>query len=86
MRHGDAVFSGGDRILSLRGEQEAKITGIKLVSHIPITKIISSPKQRAIQTATIVRSLLRGRNIPEIELLNELSPQVMPKWSMTIYL
>ncbi len=74
MRHGDAVFSGGDRILSIRGEQEAKITGMKLVSHIPITKIISSPKQRAIQTANIVRSLLRGRNIPEIELLNELSP------------
>lgn len=74
MRHGDAVFKDGDRILSVRGEQEAKITGMKLVSQIPITKIISSPKQRAIQTATIVQSLLRGRNIPQVELLNELSP------------
>lgn len=74
MRHGDAVFKDGDRVLSLRGEQEAKITGMKLVSNIPITKIISSPKQRAVQTAHIVRSLLRGRNIPDIELLNELTP------------
>lgn len=74
MRHGDAVFQGGDRVLSPRGEQEAKLTGMKLVSHMPITKIISSPKQRAIQTAQIVRSLLRGRNIPEVELLQELIP------------
>lgn len=74
MRHGDAVFQGGDRVLSSRGEQEAKLTGMKLVSHLAITKIISSPKQRAIQTAEIVRSLLRGRQIPQVELLPELSP------------
>ncbi|MCK0527345.1 phosphohistidine phosphatase SixA [Anaerobiospirillum sp. NML120449] len=75
MRHGDAMFSGGDRILSPRGEQEARLTGMKLASVLNISRIISSPKQRAVRTAEVVRSLLRGRNIPEIEILPELSPE-----------
>lgn len=74
MRHGDAVFSGGDRVLSPKGMQEAHMTGVKLVSIMPITKVISSPKERAVQTATIVRELIKGRNIPKLEILNELSP------------
>ena len=74
MRHGDAVFSGGDRVLSERGVQEAKITGMKLVSSLQITRIFSSPKQRAMATAAQVKDLLRGRSIPEIEIIPELSP------------
>lgn len=78
MRHGDAVFSGGDRVLSARGIQEAKMTGMKLVSTQQITRIFSSPKQRALATASEVKDLLRGRNIPEIEILPELSPSGDP--------
>ncbi len=78
MRHGDAMFSGGDRVLSERGVQEAKITGMKLVSSQQITRIFSSPKQRAFATASHVKDLLRGRNIPEIDILPELSPSGDP--------
>lgn len=74
MRHGDAVFKGADRVLSAKGEQEAKLTALKLASTLNITRIFSSPKQRALQTASIVQGLLRGRQIPQIEVLNELSP------------
>lgn len=74
MRHGDAVFQGAERILSTRGEQEARLTGLKLVSAFNITKIFCSSKRRAQQTAQIVHDLMRGRNAPDIEVLNELNP------------
>lgn len=74
MRHGDAVFQGAERVLSARGEMEARLTGLKLVSAFNITKIFCSSKLRAQQTAKIVRDLMRGRNAPEIEVLNELNP------------
>lgn len=74
MRHGDAVFQGAERILSSRGEQEARLTGLKLVSAFNITKIFCSSKYRAQQTAQIVHSLLRGSNVPEVQVINELNP------------
>lgn len=74
MRHGDARFLGAERVLSKQGEQEARITGLKLVSHLNISRIISSPKQRALQTASIVQSLLKGSNRPQVEVLSDLSP------------
>lgn len=74
MRHGDAVFSGDDRVLSAQGVQEAKLTGLKLASELKITRIFASPKTRAVQTASEVRALLRGRNIPEVEILSDLGP------------
>lgn len=74
MRHGDAKFLGAERVLSKQGEQEANMTGLKLVSSLNITRIIASPKQRALQTASIVQSLLRGADRPQVEVLTELSP------------
>ena len=74
MRHGDAVFQGAERVLSSRGEQEARLTGLKLVSAFNITKIFCSSKRRAQQTAQIVQGLMRGRSVPEVQVLNELNP------------
>lgn len=74
MRHGDAKFLGAERVLSKQGEQEAKMTGLKLASGFNITRIIASPKQRALQTASIVQSMLRGANRPQVEVLTDLSP------------
>ena len=74
MRHGDAVFQGAERVLSSRGEQEALLTGLKLVSAFNITKIFCSSKRRAQQTAQIVHGLMRGRSVPEVQVLNELNP------------
>ena len=74
MRHGDAVFQGAERVLSSRGEQEARLTGLKLVSAFNITKIFCSSKRRAQQTAQIVHGLMRGCNVPEVQVLNELNP------------
>ena len=74
MRHGDATFLGAQRVLTERGRQEVQITALKLAGAMKITKIMSSPKQRALQTASIVQSLLRGAKIPQIEVLPELSP------------
>ena len=74
MRHGDAVFQGAERVLSSRGEQEARLTGLKLVSAFNITKIFCSSKRRAQQTAQIVHGLMRGRSVPEVQVLNELNP------------
>lgn len=74
MRHGDARFLGAERILSSQGEQEARMTGLKLVSSFNITRIITSPKQRAIQTASIIQSLLKGSKRPQVEVLSDLSP------------
>lgn len=74
MRHGDARFLGAERILSSQGEQEARMTGLKLLSSFNITRIFASPKQRALQTASIVQSLIRGANRPQVEVLSDLSP------------
>lgn len=74
MRHGDAIFRGAERVLSSRGEQEARLTGLKLVSAFNITKIFCSSKYRAQQSAQIVHDLLRGPNIPEVQVINELNP------------
>lgn len=78
MRHGDARFLGAERVLSKQGEQEANMTGLKLVSSYNITRIFASPKQRALQTASIVQSLLKGSKRPQVEVLNELSPYGRP--------
>lgn len=74
MRHGDAVFQGAERVLSAKGEQEARLTGLKLASAFHITKIFCSSKTRALQTANIVHDLLRGREVPPVQVLNELAP------------
>lgn len=74
MRHGDAVFKGAERVLSAKGEQEARLTGLKLASAFHITKIFCSSKTRALQTANIVHDLLRGREVPPVQVLNELAP------------
>lgn len=74
MRHGDARFLGAERILSSQGEQEARMTGLKLLSSFNITRIFASPKQRALQTASIVQSLIKGANRPQVEVLSDLSP------------
>lgn len=74
MRHADAIRTSADRILSEQGKHEATLTALELVKDFHFTKIFSSPKTRAIETATIVQSMMRGRNIPDIEIESELCP------------
>lgn len=73
MRHGEAMFEGPERVLTSRGREEIKMTTLKLLSSSNITRIFCSPKKRAVQTAQVVSSLLRGK-VPEIEILPELAP------------
>lgn len=74
MRHGEAAFAGPERVLTSRGAEEVKITALKLLSSVNISRILCSPKHRAVQTANVVHSLMHGHHVPEIEVLNELSP------------
>lgn len=74
MRHGEAMFDGPERVLTSRGHEEVRMTTLKLLSSYNVTKIFCSPKKRALQTAQIVHSLLRGSNVPEIQILPELAP------------
>lgn len=77
MRHGLAVYQGGDRILSPAGELEALSTGLKLSALFGIDKIMASPKTRAKQTASCVMQKLKGAR-PELEILPQLSPSGDP--------
>ncbi len=74
MRHGEAMFEGPERVLTSRGREEVKMTTLKLLSSYNVTKIFCSPKKRALQTAQVVHSLLRGSNVPEVQILPELAP------------
>ena len=74
MRHGEAMFEGPERVLTSRGREEVKMTTLKLLSSYNITKIFCSPKKRALQTAQVVHSLLKGSNVPEVQILPELAP------------
>lgn len=74
MRHGDAVYINSNRVLSEQGKLETKLTAIELMNDFHFTKIFSSPKTRALETASIVQSLMRGRVIPDIEVERELCP------------
>lgn len=73
MRHGQAAYQGADRILTAAGIQEAELTALKLRTCCRITKIYSSPKTRALQTAEAVLSRL-GADKPPLAQLRELAP------------
>lgn len=72
MRHGDAVFTGEDRVLSELGISEVRKTGSALVKDFRIDKVFCSPKTRARQTAAIVQKIADLAIAPEI--LEELCP------------
>lgn len=73
MRHGDAVFQGGDRVLSEEGRKQARDTAARLHSYLKLTKIYTSPKTRARETADIVNEQFRADNLP-FEVLKDLTP------------
>ncbi len=54
MRHGDAIYENADRILSKKGQTEVALVGEKLKEIFKPSKIYSSPKTRAMETASIV--------------------------------
>ena len=72
LRHGDAIFSNADRVLSSEGILEATSTGAKLSKLLKLTKCFSSPKTRAMQTANIVAEQMDFKD--KIESLPELTP------------
>ncbi len=72
LRHGDAIYESSDRVLSKTGQKEVAIVGEKLSSFFKATKIYTSPKTRAMQTATIVAEKI-GFN-DQIEYLPDLTP------------
>lgn len=73
MRHGQAAYSGLDRVLTLHGIKETELTAVKLASKLKITKIYASPKTRAQQTAETVLGKLRGLR-PQLEQMASLTP------------
>ena len=72
VRHGDAVFSSNDRVLSQNGIKEVSATGQKLSSLIKLTRCYSSPKTRAMQTANIIAE--HNGYHEKIEYLSDLTP------------
>ena len=77
MRHGQATFSGLDRVLTNDGINEVKNTARNLCAHFTIDTILSSPKTRAVQTAQIVQETLSRRS-PQVEILSDLTPSGDP--------
>lgn len=73
MRHGAAIYKGVDRVLSEEGRVQVATTACKINSLFNITKIYSSPKSRAKETAGIVQAKMRNK-INHIDVLDELSP------------
>jgi len=84
MRHGESTFNAGverlgrdpqipDPILSPLGERQARASAERLAQGgVAISKIVSSPFTRAIQTARIVASVLEKPIIrPPLEQFNE---------------
>ena len=53
LRHGQAIFQNSDRVLSSHGMREVADTSSQMARLYKLTKCISSPKTRAVQTATI---------------------------------
>ncbi len=72
VRHGDAVYSNEDRILSVTGRKEAAIVGEKLKRVINIDYCYSSPKTRALETSSLICDALGFHS--KIEYLGELTP------------
>lgn len=76
LRHGDAIYSNSDRVLSSTGMKEASSTGEKLSKYVKFTKCFCSPKTRAKQTAQIV--LTQNNCDCKIEILSDLTPSGDP--------
>jgi phosphohistidine phosphatase len=67
VRHGEAGPSGGtvlrdaDRLLTPRGEEDARLVGRVLANtKSNVTTVLSSPLTRALQTAELIRSAFSG--------------------------
>ncbi|MDB5194904.1 MAG: hypothetical protein JWO84_88 [Parcubacteria group bacterium] len=66
VRHGQTVLNeqhikqGADGKLTTKGESQAHRLGLYL-KQFPVTTILTSPYQRAVQTAEIIRAYSRGR-------------------------
>ncbi|MGN1281323.1 MAG: SixA phosphatase family protein [Succinivibrio sp.] len=78
LRHGEAVFSSNDRVLTSRGMNEAMMTASKLSNITKISKCFCSPKTRAMQTCRIAARELGYKG--DIEYLRELSPSGDPSF------
>ena len=72
IRHGDAIYENADRVLSGQGQDEVGQVGAKLKEFFKATKIYSSPKTRAMQTATIIADKLDFKD--KIEYIPDLTP------------
>lgn len=77
LRHGDAIYSNSDRILSSEGMKEASLVGEKIAKYVKFTKCFCSPKTRAKQTAQIV--LQQNNCSCDIEIMSDLSPSGDPQ-------
>lgn len=80
IRHGDAIYENADRVLSGQGQEEVGQVGAKLKEFFKATKIYSSPKTRAMQTATIIADKLDFKD--KIEYIPDLTPSA--GWSPDI--
>ncbi|WP_406017084.1 SixA phosphatase family protein [Succinivibrio sp.] len=72
IRHGDAIYENADRVLSGQGQEEVGQVGAKLKEFFKATKIYSSPKTRAMQTAAIIADKLDFKD--KIEYIPDLTP------------
>ncbi len=77
VRHGDAVYSKDDRVLSVVGQEEAHRTGKKLKNLINPDLCFSSPKTRALETCSIICDEIGFSN--KIEYLSSLTPSGNPR-------
>ncbi|MGN0903028.1 MAG: SixA phosphatase family protein [Succinivibrio sp.] len=77
LRHGDAEFRDGDRYLSKKGEEEVNSSADTILSLYTPDLCLSSPKARAMQTASIVLGKM-GRKLNPV-ILPELTPSGDPK-------
>lgn len=70
IRHGDKIRASGDVSLSVIGKSEAQKTG-NFFKDKNIDLILSSPQKRAVQTATIIKNILKSPPLKFNPLLKE---------------
>ena len=73
MRHGQAAYSGLDRVLTAHGGQEAERTAMTLAARLKVSRILCSPKTRAQETARAAASKFLGWQ-GTVELCQDLTP------------
>ena len=76
LRHGQAIFQNIDRVLSSHGMREVADTSSQMARLYKLTKCISSPKTRAVQTATIACNQFNFRQ--DLDYLKDLAPSGDP--------